>query len=1117
MCRKLSYLVYFALVLALARTNVAFGQVVWEGRISSGSDDVEESVSGGGVNFGSSDLEITEEGDPGSNQLIGLRFNGVVVPQGANITNAYVQFHVDETSVPGDNRPGTKFLRGEAVDNAAPFLDVDNNMSSRPTTSAEASWDWPIWDTEHEEGPDQRTSDISAVIREITDRPGWSEGNSLVLIITGSGENTAEAFDGEAAAAALLHIEYSTKFASSPSPADGAKYEDTWASLGWVAGETAVTHDVYMSDNFDDVNDGAAAAFRGNQAASFSTVGFPGFPFPDGLVPGTTYYWRIDEVEADGVTKYVGPIWSFWIPPTSAYAPSPFDGGRFVDTDVTLSWTAGFGAKLHTVHFGDDFDTVSNAVAGAPQATTTFAPGTLELDKTYYWRVDELNPPTTVKGDVWSFTTLPDIPITDPNLVGWWKFEVGEGDKVIDFSGHGNHGDIVDNVLWVPGQFNLALEFLGDNEGHVELPARMVTTASGSVAMWVNTDQTGNEGMFWYGTEGGGDGFGGDLEIHIHNQDSGGLGFHLEGATDVGLGGPMLAGAGWNHVAATWDRADGCRLYFNSVEVDFQGHNNTLADLAVIRLGRPVSTGNGNRYHDGLLDDVRLFNHAITAGQVNEIMTKGEDPRRAGAPSPSNGSLTAINVAATLNWSAGEGASQHDVYFGADKDAVEGADASDTTGVYKGRQSGTSYAPEGVVMDSGPHFWRIDEVANDGTIVEGGAWSFLVANYALIDGFESYNDIPASEPGSNLVYVTWVDGFDNPAANGSTMGYVTGASLETGNVHGGSKSVPFAYNNATAGVSQVQRTFAPAQNWTDHGVQTLSLWFFGDPTNVPGQLYVEINGVKILYDGAAGNLAQAGWQVLNIDLTSVSANLQSVTSLAIGVEGLGATGTLLLDDIRLYALSREFITPVQPDPAGLVGHWTFDGDMQDSSGLGSHGTGGGNPTFAAGVLGSGAVSLDGDDYVAIDGVADEITTNNFTVSVWIRTTQTGEGHVVASNDNASGHDFVIGVTNSNVWVEADSSREYPPSISDNQWYLMTYARDGNTAYIYVDGFMVGTEQATGNPAAQTRWSVGQEWDDSTPSDFYTGMVDDVRIYNYALSYAEIAGLAGRTEPFDKPF
>jgi len=120
------------------------------------------------------------------------------------------------------------------------------------------------------------------------------------------------------------------------------------------------------------------------------------------------------------------------------------------------------------------------------------------------------------------------------------------------------------------------------------------------------------------------------------------LGFVLIGTPNVMLDGPMLAGAGWNHVAATWDRTDGCRLYFNGLQVDFQAYTGNVADLAVIRLGRPASNF---RFHDGLLDDVRLFDHAITAAQVNEIMTKGEDPRKAGAPSPGNSAVAAINVA----------------------------------------------------------------------------------------------------------------------------------------------------------------------------------------------------------------------------------------------------------------------------------------------------------------------------------------------------------------------------------------------------------------------------------------------------------------------------------------
>ncbi|MEA3280633.1 MAG: LamG domain-containing protein, partial [Thermodesulfobacteriota bacterium] len=182
-----------------------------------------------------------------------------------------------------------------------------------------------------------------------------------------------------------------------PDPKDAALLEQTWGTLSWSPGDFAVSHDVYLGENFDDVNNSAADTLIGNQASTTLIVGFAGFPFPDGLVPGTTYYWRIDEVnDADPNSPWQGDVWSFSIPAKTSYNPIPGDGAKFIETDgVTLSWTAGFGAKLHTVYFGDNFDEINNASGGAAQAATTFTPGTLELDKTYYWRVDEFDPPAT--------------------------------------------------------------------------------------------------------------------------------------------------------------------------------------------------------------------------------------------------------------------------------------------------------------------------------------------------------------------------------------------------------------------------------------------------------------------------------------------------------------------------------------------------------------------------------------------------------------------------------------------------------------------------------------------------------------------------------------------------
>jgi len=197
-------------------------------------------------------------------------------------------------------------------------------------------------------------------------------------------------------------------YALAPSPADGALHTQTWATLTWAPGDFAVSHDVYLGDNFDDVNGGGPGApgFIGNQAATMLLAGFPGYPFPDGLVPGTTYYWRIDEVnEADPNSPWKGNVWSFSIPPKTAYNPDPADGAEFVDPDATFTWTGGYGSKLHRVYLGDNYDNVSNAADGTPLGTPSYDPDTLEPEKVLYWRVDEFDGFETHKGDIWAFTT----------------------------------------------------------------------------------------------------------------------------------------------------------------------------------------------------------------------------------------------------------------------------------------------------------------------------------------------------------------------------------------------------------------------------------------------------------------------------------------------------------------------------------------------------------------------------------------------------------------------------------------------------------------------------------------------------------------------------------------
>ncbi len=177
------------------------GEQVTRRRIAAGSDDAEERTTGD-VTLGSTDLEIVF--DRGGHQIVGLRFTGVDVPRFATISNAYIQFHSDDESF----LPAELILRGVADDDARPFENEDFDISSRPTTAASVAWSPPPWPREDEAGVDQRTTNLAPVLEEIVSRPGWSAGNALVIVITGSGQRVASSFNDGPDVAPLLHIEH---------------------------------------------------------------------------------------------------------------------------------------------------------------------------------------------------------------------------------------------------------------------------------------------------------------------------------------------------------------------------------------------------------------------------------------------------------------------------------------------------------------------------------------------------------------------------------------------------------------------------------------------------------------------------------------------------------------------------------------------------------------------------------------------------------------------------------------------------------------------------------------------------------------------------------------------
>ncbi len=200
------------LFLTLLFSTTIFSQTIIDVQVSSGNDDAEERLSNGKISRGSSDLEIYNDR---SDQEIGIRFQNVSIPQGATITNAYIQFSVDETNESGAIVIG---VAGEDIDNSPGFSSASFNISTRTKTSASIeNWSPPNWSPVDARGPDQRTPDLAAIVQEIIDRGGWSSNNSMSFILykpssvsSTSKNRTARSYNKSASKAPTLHVEFTT-------------------------------------------------------------------------------------------------------------------------------------------------------------------------------------------------------------------------------------------------------------------------------------------------------------------------------------------------------------------------------------------------------------------------------------------------------------------------------------------------------------------------------------------------------------------------------------------------------------------------------------------------------------------------------------------------------------------------------------------------------------------------------------------------------------------------------------------------------------------------------------------------------------------------------------------
>ncbi len=747
--------------------------------------------------------------------------------------------------------------------------------------------------------------------------------------------------------------------------------------------------------------------------------------------------------------------------------PSPEDGATFVTRGVVLSWDPGSMARTHDVYFGTDIDDVNEAstddqrsvLLSTNKSDVVFdPPGDLDYGQKYYWRVDEVNEAnmdSPWKGQVWSFTAEPFAYTIENIKATASSYDRGKGpENTVNGSG------------------------LQDDLHSIVTEAMWLSTASEPGEAWIEFEFDRIYKLY---------------EMWVWNYNAESI-LALYGLKEVKVE-YSIDDSNWTELenVPEFEIAPGENGYAHNTTVAF---NNIAAKYVKITA---ISNhgGGGSFFKQYGLSEVRFLYIPVYAVE----------------PIPDTESAD-VPIDVTLQWKSGREASEHVVYLSDNIFAIDDGTAPSVT------LSDAGYGP--LSLDLGnDYYWRVDEV-NDTEVWASDIWNFRTQEFIVVDDFESYGDFPPDE-----VWSTWIDGYNN-SANGSTAGYpdpdfTFGEHfVETDIVHSGSQSMPLLFDNTVAGYSEVTANTVNLMNgsdWSRGSAGKLVLWFYGDPGNpVTEQLYVKINNDKILYDDDAGNIAARRWNLWIVDLLSPGINLSNITTLSLGFERTGVTGgtgIVLIDDIRLYKTPPPKIEPIDPGANGLVAHYAFENNVFDSSGNRLHGTVVGNPTYVDGAVGT-AMDFDGNgDYVDCGNDSKFNFTNAMTVATWvnIRTLPQAWTAIITKGDSA----WRLSNNNTSTGIHfgfTDGSRNNQAAnsateLNPGEWYHVCGVYDINVgAKIYINGVEDGGNPDTGG-ITQNNYGVFIAENSQNLNRFWDGLLDEVMIYDRALSDAEVLYLASQ--------
>jgi hypothetical protein len=873
--------------------------------------------------------------------------------------------------------------------------------------------------------------------------------------------------------------------AYNPSPPDGGwSVESTYVE--WTPSCLATSHDIYYSTNWEDVNDGSAYLM---------TWFSPWFDFGGIMDPGKRYYWRIDE--NGPVTFPDGDVWTFqarggavalytFDGPLDTNLPDPIEDDTENVEFVHCRGSVPYGhGPLARMVYGEANPVVSPLETGAH-----FIQGAPETHQ------------NGLRRQVYGFDII-DLEKDGYTIEAWIKQEARTTDNTrSEFGGEDFAGSLFrkyDLSYAVGVGAEGALRFAHSGEDNV------IATKAGAIPLneWVHVAAVYD-----------GDGSDPCTEQKLY------------------IGGELVA-TGWAPTLNPYDDDD------------------TAIGCAV----RPRRAGYqrmGNMFR-GIIDEMQISDIALPP---ERFRIRG-DRRLAWLPKPSHGK-TKVPIDTMLLWKPGELASSHDIYMGTSESDVNDANTSVTLGVFMGNREPNDYDP-GALALAKTYYWRIDEVNDtNGATFKGGVWRFTTAGYVVIDDFEQYDQ-------DNRIYYTWDDGQVNDSGSYIDLNQNPDYSYDS------EQSMLCVYDTTMdwgygAYVSEVSR-LVDFTDWNSLGLKILTVHFYGDPFNDANETEEPYAGVE---DGSytyaearygdeghdIKDLEEAEWHAWDIPLsrfTDGGVDLNDVVTIYLGLgdrtnnttPGTEPAGVVYFDEIwlqppicvpeegPLYDLSGncvvdwadvgivgeewlkrdlDFRPPVAP--SGLVAHWAFDGNANDSNGT-NHGVAEGEYAYVDGRIG--ANSIEFTDDISDDGgrvlVPDAPALTpaaEVTVAAWVNPTKGQEDSVrvlVKGGDNTETYAIQMSNDTPNLLLRDPSGNGHGldsnADLEEDEWTHIAATYDGDVGTFYVNAQVTNSEDmADFNPVHDSNGlAIGNRSDAMDKA--YVGKIDDVQIYDVALSQADI--------------